>query len=549
MSSAQDTWRNLEVNAIFKGGGAKGIAYAGALQALEARQITLRSVAGTSAGAITASLVAAGYTSEELTAVVPDLLASVKRRLGRLVFGFADGIFDNQGLAHQLEQLLWAKVGPGSDPVTFRDLHEATDVSLYVVALDLRLAHPVVFSCHTTPDVSVTGAVIASSAIPAAFSSGRAVWSGAEAPIVGRMVDGGAWANYPLFVYFDESFRSWLERTTGVSLQAERARPTLGFTLGQSPPHGPQRPVQMLSTSSGPSEYDQGTLQDTDATIPWMVGYALSGRLSRLLMAVAVLVASVTFFRLAPSFLERLWLSTALGPTGAGAGVALAVSLAVLLGVGLLAAVSLFVVAFGRPLGDVVVPSARAALAVGTGLAPWYGESPAEPIVHLPIGELATTSFKISPTTITSSISLARETTDQFLDAHDSAMVPVQAFHAPSAASDQVTLPPLTVSQSETGIFAVLCSAVSVVGAGGLLVLGLIDRSYGFVGFGLVWLIVFGFGLAWTAADFHFRTVHGFRTFGTTGKAARPATALLLAAGVVLMGIGGWQAAQSTKQI
>jgi len=51
-----------EVNAVFKGGGPKGAAYAGVLQELEGK-VAFRAVAGASAGAITAALVAAGYSA------------------------------------------------------------------------------------------------------------------------------------------------------------------------------------------------------------------------------------------------------------------------------------------------------------------------------------------------------------------------------------------------------------------------------------------------------------------------------------------------------
>ena len=52
----------------FQGGGPKGIAYLGALEALEEQGalIELKGVAGTSAGAITATLLALGYTSKEM---------------------------------------------------------------------------------------------------------------------------------------------------------------------------------------------------------------------------------------------------------------------------------------------------------------------------------------------------------------------------------------------------------------------------------------------------------------------------------------------------
>src|SRR2546430_10467579 len=51
---------------VFEGGGVKGIGLAGAFAALEERDVAPKGLAGTSAGAITAALVAAGYTSTEL---------------------------------------------------------------------------------------------------------------------------------------------------------------------------------------------------------------------------------------------------------------------------------------------------------------------------------------------------------------------------------------------------------------------------------------------------------------------------------------------------
>jgi NTE family protein len=55
---------------VFEGGGVKGIGLGGAFAALEERGFTPQGVAGTSAGAIAAALVAAGYTSAELDQVL-----------------------------------------------------------------------------------------------------------------------------------------------------------------------------------------------------------------------------------------------------------------------------------------------------------------------------------------------------------------------------------------------------------------------------------------------------------------------------------------------
>ena len=54
------------VNGVFEGGGAKGLVYVGALRACEERELRFGAVAGSSAGAITAMLVACGYTADEV---------------------------------------------------------------------------------------------------------------------------------------------------------------------------------------------------------------------------------------------------------------------------------------------------------------------------------------------------------------------------------------------------------------------------------------------------------------------------------------------------
>lgn len=58
---------------VFEGGGVKGIGLAGAYAALSERGFEPKCVAGTSAGAITAALVAAGYSSAELDRILLEL--------------------------------------------------------------------------------------------------------------------------------------------------------------------------------------------------------------------------------------------------------------------------------------------------------------------------------------------------------------------------------------------------------------------------------------------------------------------------------------------
>src|SRR5207244_12637678 len=58
------------VDLVCEGGGVKGIGLAGAYSVLDERGYKPQNVAGTSAGAITAALIAAGYSSDELKEIV-----------------------------------------------------------------------------------------------------------------------------------------------------------------------------------------------------------------------------------------------------------------------------------------------------------------------------------------------------------------------------------------------------------------------------------------------------------------------------------------------
>lgn len=58
------------VGVVFSGGGAKGLYHIGVLQALEENEIPVDYIAGTSMGAIIAGLYAAGYSPDEMKAIV-----------------------------------------------------------------------------------------------------------------------------------------------------------------------------------------------------------------------------------------------------------------------------------------------------------------------------------------------------------------------------------------------------------------------------------------------------------------------------------------------
>ena len=54
----------LKIDAVFEGGGVKGIGLVGAVAVTEEKGYQFENLAGTSAGAIVAALIAAGYKSE-----------------------------------------------------------------------------------------------------------------------------------------------------------------------------------------------------------------------------------------------------------------------------------------------------------------------------------------------------------------------------------------------------------------------------------------------------------------------------------------------------
>ena len=61
------------IDGVFSGGGLKGFALVGAYEVLEEKGYQFKRVAGTSAGAILASFIAAGYTAKEIELLFDDL--------------------------------------------------------------------------------------------------------------------------------------------------------------------------------------------------------------------------------------------------------------------------------------------------------------------------------------------------------------------------------------------------------------------------------------------------------------------------------------------
>lgn len=182
-----------------EGGGTRGIAYGPVLERLEELGVLgrLTDVAGTSAGAITAMLLACGASAADVRRIIETTpwksLCPARPwspwAWGRLIR--THGLQRPEHVRGWLGRLLWQL--NGSAGVTFDELAADTGRRLYVVASPVdRREGARVFSPSATPSVRVLDAVYASMAVPV-------VWPPARIGGL-RYVDGGLVANHPLGV-------------------------------------------------------------------------------------------------------------------------------------------------------------------------------------------------------------------------------------------------------------------------------------------------------------------------------------------------------------
>lgn len=205
-------------NLVFEGGGVKGIAYVGALEVLDEKQILggIRRVGGTSAGAINATLLALGYTLQEQEQILQNLDFKkfldddfgLVRDSARLLaeFGWYKGDFFHRWISKLVKEKL------GSRDATFQDLRDTGHPDLYVYATNLSTNFGEVFSVERTPTERIADAVRISMSIPLFFAAVR----NARRDVY---VDGGVLNNYPVKLfdrekYIDAADRPRMARST-----------------------------------------------------------------------------------------------------------------------------------------------------------------------------------------------------------------------------------------------------------------------------------------------------------------------------------------------
>ena len=241
--------RGRHVDLVFEGGGVKGIALVGAYSVLEEEGYEPQNMAGASAGAIVATLIAAGYTSDELKEIISKLdydqfkdeALDDRFPLSKALSILRDlGIYEGKAFEEWMRGLLEAK-----GKHTFGDLIRREDVELryryklQVIASDVTERRLLVLprdapklGIEDPDDIDVAHAVRMSMSIPVFFEPVRFPNPGTREEHL--IVDGGMLSNFPVWL-FDAEVPQW--PTFGLKLTQEQEIP-LGEQLPQPVPRG-----------------------------------------------------------------------------------------------------------------------------------------------------------------------------------------------------------------------------------------------------------------------------------------------------------------------
>jgi NTE family protein len=288
IGSKGDTFMNYDL--VFEGGGAKGMVFVGAMQEFEARGHKYGRLLGTSAGAITATLLAAAYSSAEMLAALNEKLPDGKSVFTSFMalpapfdqavvlnsdfytfikainiplvpdfietqmdIAIAEKVADDVHFRHLFSFvglggwysadnfLTWihAKLNSGTfngQPRNFGDMtlkqyFEATGTELSLVASDTTGQQMLVLNHITAPACPVIWATRMSMSIPLLWQ--EVIWQAAWGTYIGRdiqghsIVDGGLLSNFPI-----ELFLSDLKDVTSVMGEKVNDQ-VLGFLIDE----------------------------------------------------------------------------------------------------------------------------------------------------------------------------------------------------------------------------------------------------------------------------------------------------------------------------
>ncbi|MFX0547700.1 patatin-like phospholipase family protein [Hathewaya histolytica] len=216
----------MKLDAVFQGGGVKATGLVGALCRIEECGVHWMKLAGTSAGAIIASLIAVGYTGEEIKHLMYDVnYTDFKSEscINKIPFiGKILGLVQNKGLFNtgvieEYLNILYKNKGKNK----FKDLYVNGESTLKIIASDvtnkklLILPEDIREYGIEPKELDIAKAVVMSISIPFFFRPTKLDYRGEKCFIV----DGGLTSNYPIWIFDVKGTPRW---------------PTIGFKLEKS---------------------------------------------------------------------------------------------------------------------------------------------------------------------------------------------------------------------------------------------------------------------------------------------------------------------------
>jgi predicted acylesterase/phospholipase RssA len=200
---------NTKTVLILSGGGVKGIAHVGALKALEEKNIlkNIKTIAGTSVGALIAALYLIGWSPTQLYTFIEDF--PIKNLKGTNSSGFFKtfGFDDGFKLIFVLEKMFEEK--NISKDITFSQLYKKTNIKLIMTTVCLNDKQVYYLSHITFPNMPILLGIRMTTSIPLLFT-----------PVSYNnklFVDGACIDNFPIHLFSDN-----LESVIGIYLAENR---------------------------------------------------------------------------------------------------------------------------------------------------------------------------------------------------------------------------------------------------------------------------------------------------------------------------------------
>ena len=160
--------RKNKINLVLQGGGIKGLSYIGALRALEEKNFEFNYVAGSSVGAMIASLVAVGFDSIELENILNEVPLSIFTKKNNIKDSIRNkGLYSLKQVEEYLENLYLSKGKRYFRDIKIGNNYKAIFIStslemkrIFVLPYDLKLIN------INPDDFPIAKAVIMSCSIP-----------------------------------------------------------------------------------------------------------------------------------------------------------------------------------------------------------------------------------------------------------------------------------------------------------------------------------------------------------------------------------------------